>query len=169
MASATTGLSAPHAVLAAGNRLDDAVRGYLTEQGAKRLSKADLWALVMAAMRLRLTAHSMASLPTRVEPHPDDGRLHAALDRQVAELASFYDSLAAKVARPARAGPTAVVPPLPASRISVTALAPCGGAAAYRSDALWVGYHLDHLEAHAASLGEPAERLASMRRRPWWR
>jgi uncharacterized membrane protein YccC len=173
------------AAIAAGTRLDDAVRGYLTEQGSKRLSKADLWALVMAAMRLRLTAHSMASLPIRVEPHADDGRLHAALEHQVADLATFYDGLAAVVAKPARAGiaragtgragpapavaPLPTVAPLPASRISVAALAPCGHAAAYLSDALWVGHHLDHLEAHAANLSEPAERLASLRRRPWWR
>ncbi len=157
------------AAIAAGSRLDDAIRGYLTEQGAKRLSKADLWALVMAAMRLRLTASSMTSLPTRIEPHADDSGLHAALGRQVADLTTFYDGLAAEVARPGRAGSGPVVAPLPASRISVAALAPCGHAAAYRSDALWVGHHLDHLEAHAANLSEPAERLASMRRRPWWR
>jgi len=155
--------------IATGSRLDDAVRGYLTEQGAKRLSKSDLWTLVMAATRLRLTAHSMASLPTRVEPHPDDGGLHAALGRQVAGLATFYDSLAAEVGRPGRTKPAAVVAPVPASRISVAALAPCGQAAAYRSDALWVGHHLDHLEARAGDLSEPAERLASLRRRPWWR
>ncbi len=53
------------AAVAAGGRLEEAVRGYLTEQGSKRLSKADLWILIMAAMRLRLTAHSMASLPGR--------------------------------------------------------------------------------------------------------
>ena len=82
------------AAFAAGSRLDDALRGYLTEQGSKRLSKSDLWALVMAALRLRLTAHSMASPPSRTDPHDDDGGLHAALGRQVAELASFYDSLA---------------------------------------------------------------------------
>jgi uncharacterized membrane protein YccC len=172
------------AAIAAGTRLDDAVRGYLTEQGSKRLSKADLWALVMAAMRLRLTAHSMASLPIRVEPHADHGGLHAALGHQVADLAVFYDGLAALVAKPGRAGaglagpgragpgragPAPAVAPLPASRISVAALAPCGHAAAYLSDALWVGHHLDHLEAHAANLSEPAERLASLRRRPWWR
>ena len=155
--------------MAAGSRLDDAVRGYLTEQGSKRLSKADLWTLVMAAMRLRLTAHSMASLPTRTEPHADDHGLHAALGRQVADLGSFYDGLAAEVARPGRAGPAPAAAPLPASRISIAALSPCGRAAAYWSDALWVGHHLDNLEAHAADLSEPAARLASLRRRRWWR
>jgi hypothetical protein len=34
---------------------------------------------------------------------------------------------------------------------------------------LWVGLHLDHLEAHATGLTEPAAQLASLRRRPWWR
>jgi uncharacterized membrane protein YccC len=156
------------AAIAAGIRLDDAVRGYLTEQGSKRLSKADLWTLVTAAMRLRLTAHSMASLPSRAEPHYDDGGLHAALGREVADLARFYGELAAEVTRPARTGPPHEVP-LPHSRISVGAPSPCGHAAAYRTDALWVGHHLDRLEAHAADLTGPAARLASLRRRPWWR
>jgi uncharacterized membrane protein YccC len=48
--------------IAAGIRLDDALRGFLTEQGAKRVSKQDLWSLVMATMRVRLTAFSMAGL-----------------------------------------------------------------------------------------------------------
>jgi uncharacterized membrane protein YccC len=157
------------AAIAAGSRLDDALRGYLTEQGSKRLSKADLWALVMAAMRLRLTAHSMASLPTRAEPHEDDLGLHAALAGQVTELVGFYDSLATEVARPSRTAPSPAAIPLPRSRISTAALTACGRATAYRADALWVGHHLDHLEAHAVDLGRPAARLASLRRRPWWR
>jgi uncharacterized membrane protein YccC len=157
------------AAIAAGNRLDDALRGYMTEQGSKRLSKADLWDLVMAAMRLRLTGHSMASLPSRAEPHDDDGGLHAAVRRQVAELASFYNSLAAEVGRPSRTGPAPTAVALPHSRIGTTAVEPRASATAYRSDALWVGHHLDHLEAHAADLTGPAERLASLRRRPWWR
>jgi len=43
-------------------RLDDAVRGFLTEQGSKRLAKEDLWTLVNATTRLRQTAHSLATL-----------------------------------------------------------------------------------------------------------
>ena len=54
------------AAASAGIRLDDAVRGFLTEQGSKRLSKDDLWALVNASLRLRLTAHTLAGL--RTEP-----------------------------------------------------------------------------------------------------
>ena len=57
----------PSAALAAASaaiRLDDAVRGFLTEQGSKRLSKEDLWALVNASSRLRLTAYTLAGLRT---------------------------------------------------------------------------------------------------------
>ncbi len=50
------------AAASAGIRLDDAVRGFLTEQGSKRLTKEDLWTLVNASTRLRLTAHSLATL-----------------------------------------------------------------------------------------------------------
>jgi uncharacterized membrane protein YccC len=157
------------AAMASGHRLDDAIRGYLTEQGTKRLSKADLWALVMGAMRLRVTARSMASPPTRTDPRDGDGRLHAALGRQVAELASFYDNLAGEVARPSRTAPAPATVSLPRSRLSAAALAPVGQATAFQPEALWVGLHLDSLAAHAASLIEPAERIASVRRRPWWR
>jgi uncharacterized membrane protein YccC len=154
--------------LLARNRLDDALRGYLTEQGSKRLSKSDLWALVMGATRLQLTAHSMASLPTTPHGHADDGSLHAALRRQVADLSDFYDRLAVEVGRPARGTPPALLA-LPASGIAAATVGPCGAAAAYRADGLWVGHQLDHLQAHSADITGPAERLAAIRRRPWWR
>jgi uncharacterized membrane protein YccC len=157
------------AVIATGNRLDEAVRGYLTEQGSKRLSKPDLWVLFMAAMRLQLTARSMASLPGRPRPHPDDCGLHAALRRQLAGLSGFYDRLATLVDRPAKGAPPPGALALPASGLARATRMPCGDTSAYRSDALWVGHHLDHLEAHVASLTGPAERLAHVRRKPWWR
>jgi len=57
------------AAVSAGLRLDDAVRGLLTEQGSKKLSKEDLWVLVNASTRLRLTAHTLAELrPATPEP-----------------------------------------------------------------------------------------------------
>jgi uncharacterized membrane protein YccC len=158
------------AALAAGNRLDEAVRGYLTEQGSKRLSKADLWILIMAAMRLRLTAHSMASLPAADEGHADDGGLHAALGRQVTGISDIFHRLATQVARPAHDDaprPNSIA--WPASGLASTTRLPCGESLAYRSDALWVGLHLDHLEAHVPNVTGPAQRLAELRRKPWWR
>ena len=156
-------------VIATGNRLDEAVRGYLTEQGSKRMSKADLWVLFMAAMRLQLTARSMASLPGKAQAHGDDCGLHAALRRQLAGLSGFYDRLARLVDRPAEGTPPPGTLALPPSGLSGATRSPCGEGSAYRSDALWVGHHLDHLETHVAKVTGPAERMAQIRRRPWWR
>ena len=160
------------AAVAAGSRLDDAVRGYLTEQGSKRLSKTDLWILIMAAMRLRLTAHSMASLPGRAQEHADDDGLHAALGRQVAGISDIFHRFATQVGKPAlgdRGAPPPSAVPLPASGLASAARSPCGKAPAYRSDALWVGHHLDHLQAHVPKVTGPADRLARLRHMPWWR
>ena len=158
------------AAVAAGTRLDDAMRGYLTEEGSKRLAKADLWTLVIGAMRLRLTAHSLASLPGAA-PHPHDGEPHARLERESADLVGFYDRLAALVAKPSRNGSIPVLGSLPvAGYVPRTAATADGdGPASYRPDALWVGHHLKHLAARSPDLAQPAERLAEVRRRPWWR
>ena len=85
------------AAVTAGLRLDDALRGFLAEQGTKRLSKDDLWRLVMASMRLRLTAHSLAGLRGTAprDGHPDEARTR--LQHRAAELAGFYGQVAAQV------------------------------------------------------------------------
>jgi len=90
------------AAVTAGVRLDEALRGYLAEQGAKRLSKEDLWMLVVATMQLRLTATSLASLQA-LEParHHHPGMARAALEHDMADLAGFYERVAALVGRPA--------------------------------------------------------------------
>ena len=91
------------AAVTAGIRLDEALRGFLAEQGTKHLSKADLWMLVMATMRLRLTAYSLAGLQ---EPpharHQHQGTAYAknVLIRATAELAAFYERIAVLVGRP---------------------------------------------------------------------
>jgi uncharacterized membrane protein YccC len=103
------------AAVTAGIRLDEALRGFLAEQGAKRLSKEELWRLVMATMRLRLTAHSLAGLqgPGTKAPgprtHRGTGPARTALARAAADLAGFYDRVAVLVGRPARGE---VVPPV---------------------------------------------------------
>ena len=56
------------AAATAGGRLDDALRGYLAEQGTKRVPKEELWRLVMASVRLRLTANSLAGIRGRGAP-----------------------------------------------------------------------------------------------------
>jgi uncharacterized membrane protein YccC len=92
------------AAVTAGIRLDEALRGFLAEQGAKRLSKEDMWMLVMATMRLRLTAYSLAGLeaPDAVKHGSHRGTVHvrAALSEATADLAGFYERVASLVGRP---------------------------------------------------------------------
>ena len=92
------------AAVTAGIRLDEALRGFLAEQGTKRVSKEDLWMLVMASMRLRLTAYSLAGLqePEHVRQHKHRGTAYAraALAHATADLTGFYERVAAMVGRP---------------------------------------------------------------------
>ena len=93
------------AAVTAGIRLDEALRGFLAEQGAKRVSKEDLWMLVMASMRLRLTAYSLAGLqaPEHLRQHKQHGMAYAraALAHATADLTDFYERVAVLVGRPA--------------------------------------------------------------------
>jgi uncharacterized membrane protein YccC len=170
------------AAVAAEIRLDDALRGYLAEQGTKRMPKEDLWSLVMATMRLRLTAHSLAGLRGHGPPHEAtarDGRdsragptdpVKAALTRQAAELADFYERVAVEVGPPRRDEPALVDTPefddvdQPGATESGRA-----GEAHFHPRAVWVREHLRHLGAHAQAITAPAERVAEQRRVPWWR
>jgi hypothetical protein len=185
------------AAVTAGIRLDEALRGYLVEQGAKRLSKEDLWTLVVATKQLRLTATSLASLqalaPAR-RLHPSADRARAALEHDMASLAGFYERAAALVGRPApRAavlpvsvpalvgldGPSGAVLPGQAGDDNGTS-GPGGGGQAYRAQLLrvinaphphllWVEECLLHLSSHANAITRPAVDLAGQRRLPWWR
>jgi len=178
----------------AGLRLDDAVRGFLTDQGSKRLSKEDLWTLVNASTRLRLTAHTLAGLRTAA-PAPGEGPGGACLPmtgsadyagapactglRSAAVgLAGFYGAVADEVSRP---GPGELAPvALPAMTGPAVPRHQAGGGAGTEGVAspadelphphlLWVQEHLHHLSASAQTVAEPALRMAEIRRRPWWR
>ena len=99
----------------AGIRLDDAVRGFLTEQGSKRLTKEDLWTLVNASMRLRLTAHTLAGLRIAIVPDSSPGAACLPLEGSqeyagapacvtlrsaAAGIAGFYDAVAEEMRHP---------------------------------------------------------------------
>jgi Fusaric acid resistance protein-like len=104
----------------AGIRLDDAVRGFLTEQGSKKLSKEDLWTMVNASMRLRLTAYTLAGLrpdvtapglppggaclPLAGSDEYGDTPACVALRSEASSLAGFYDEVAGEVGRSSLAG-----------------------------------------------------------------
>jgi uncharacterized membrane protein YccC len=171
------------AAVAASSRVDEALRGYLTEQGTKRLANDDLWSLVIASTRLRLTAYSVASLPVGQlapadgpasrngdEPPGGDGAAVSAFQHEAAELAAFYDQVAVQV------GPPSHQPPAPLTVPDLTGPGfPLGVACAentppdYQPDMLWVGEYLYHLAGHNEAIPAPAEKVARARQRPWWR
>jgi hypothetical protein len=104
------------ATIAAGIRLDDALRLFLAEQGTKRVRKEDLWTLVMGTMRLRLTANSVADLRGRGagDGAAADGQAGPALKtlrQRTADLAGFYERVADEVGAPRGETPAPVVVP----------------------------------------------------------
>jgi uncharacterized membrane protein YccC len=154
---------------AAGVRLDDAMRGYLTEQGSKRISNADLWTLATAATRLRLVANSLASLPGEALPsgrRAGQRNVHALLSKEARQLSAFYDGVATEVGRPGHARTS---PPVVPSFGELSEQQTPDGVPGYAPEALWVSHHLAHLNSHSEEVAEPAERMARLRRTSWWR
>ncbi len=183
------------AAVTAGIRLDEALRGFLAEQGAKRLSKKDLWMLVMATTRLRLTAYSLAGLQApesaRHVTHHEIAYVRSALARAAADLTGFYDRIAVLVGRPvARQVLLPVTVPAFVSLNGKGGTVLLGGpeeteaieaeeaqgtdlirviTAPHHPHLLWVSEHLQHLSSHAAGITDPASHVAEQRRLPWWR
>jgi uncharacterized membrane protein YccC len=147
------------AAVTAGIRLDEALRGYLAEQGNKRVSKDDLWTLVMGTTRLRQTAYSVAALrsPTATAARgPEQDRL----THNAADLAQFYDEVAQLV------GPPIAKQVLAPIRLPELDDEP---GAHLHHDMFWIREHLSHLGSHAYTIPEPASHVAEQRRIPWWR
>jgi uncharacterized membrane protein YccC len=157
--------SAPDAGVAAvtaGMRVDDALRAFLAEQGAKRVSKQDLWRLVGAALRLRLTANSMSSLAMFEREHAP---ARAELSAAAGDLAGWYDRVATQVGRPSRNGEPALL-----DAPTIPAVDGLDSATKNRCvSILWVHEHLQHLVQHAPVVIEPSLHVAQQRRIPWWR
>jgi uncharacterized membrane protein YccC len=151
------------AAVAAGNRLDEALRLFLSEQGTKRASKHDLWSLVMATLRLRLTAHSLTGLRAYCAPMGEDGNAGPvrSLRDLSSELADFYQRIAVLVGPPGHDPPAAVAAPV----LSADGAAP----PIFGPHPLWVREHLEDLGQHAGDITVPAEHVAQLRRVPWWR
>jgi hypothetical protein len=144
-------------VLAAADRLDGALRGFLAEQGSKRVPKQVLWRLAGGALRLRLSAQALALAPPAARPVGDrDAR--TVLDEAV-RIAGRYDELAARVGRT----PATVAQELAHLHIDDDTR---GGL--HDGRALWADQHLVHLARDLIELSQPAELLASVRSRPWW-
>ncbi|HEY4450876.1 MAG TPA: FUSC family protein [Solirubrobacteraceae bacterium] len=145
--------------LAASLRLDDALRGYMAEQGSKRVAPAELWRLVGGSLRLRLTAQAVAELPR----DPIELRsAREAIDRRTQTLVVWYDDLAALLDRPGGRPAGSLDPPSFGEQDTVDS-------ASGSHYGVWLCEHLDHLAEHLAELVQPALRVAELRRAPWWR
>jgi hypothetical protein len=145
------------AALSSGRRLDEALRGFLAEQGGKHIELPELWRLVGGAMRLRLTAYSIAALS---QDSTLAGSSQDALLRRAGTLAAWFERLAAMVGR----RPQAALQTGPAFGPDEVVDASSGS-----HYAVWLCEHLDHLAEHLSELLAPANLLAQARRRPWWR
>ncbi|WP_410617126.1 FUSC family protein [Amycolatopsis sp. lyj-109] len=152
---------APAAATAAGARLDDALRGFLGEQGAKHVPKPLLWRLVTGTVRARLTAHSLAGLPN---PHVEPDPFRRLLGEQAGQLAAWYDHLASRLDRTDHGDVPMLAPPAFPELLEQP-----GASVRDLACALWVHEHIKHIAARLAELVEPAGVVAAQRHRPWWR
>jgi len=143
----------------AGLRLDEALRGFLAEQGTKHIAKQDLWRLVGGSLRLRLTAHAVAEMPGDAAGL-DEAR--AVLERRTATLTSWYEELAEQVGKPDHRAVSELEPP----SLAAAGVVDSSSGSYY---GVWLCEHLDHLSEHLGELAGPAAAVAKIRSRPWWR
>jgi uncharacterized membrane protein YccC len=146
------------ATITAASRLDEALRGFLAEQGSKHMQPRELWRLVGGSLRLRLTARSIAELPR--DP-AGIGAARDALRSRTNTLAGWYEGLAELVGKPEDPSVVALGAPVFGPEQVV-------GPSSRSQYGIWLYEHLDHLSEHLDELVAPATRIAEVRRRPWW-
>jgi len=148
----------------AGLRLDDALRGFLAEQGTKSVPKEDLWRLVAGTIRLRLTGLSLAGLPSPdAEPDPASRALGAQAER----LTGWFDEVADHLGPPDGRAYTPVEVPAPESlELARSAL---DASDENLACTLWVEQHLGHIVPYLDGLAGPVDKIAQRRRTRWWR
>jgi uncharacterized membrane protein YccC len=152
----------PHgpAALTASQRLDEAVRGLLAEQGTKHLSREELWRLVGGTLRLRLTAHSIADLPRACADHAQS---LDAIKTRADPLVHWYRQLALTVGDRGHGRELA-----PLSRLEKRPNPEPDQGVTSRT-AVWLCEYLDHLAENTDGLVSPANHLVDVRGQPWWR
>jgi uncharacterized membrane protein YccC len=170
---------------AAGSRLDDALRQYLADKGAKVVSLESVAALANGATRLRLAGMAIATLPTLT---PDgsgsvgsDGRAGGdgngrlaepinVLTNRAEEVTSWYAALADGFDH------TATLPDVRPSgesflQVVLPAVDRCGDAdlATRAEQLLWSGQYLGDVSQLRSHLVEPSAQVIAARSRSWWR
>ncbi len=138
------------------DRLEDAVRGMLAEQGTKHVPKEQVWLLVAGTLRLRQSAQALArfAVPTRV---PDPTREE--LVREAVEIAGRCDDLSTTLGRPL---PTVAreLAALPAGAVSTPAGSP--------PIAVLVRHLLGHVRQGVEDMMAPAHAVGTRRAAAWW-
>jgi hypothetical protein len=167
-----------HLATAAGDRLDEALRQYLAERGAKRVPLEGVASLANGAARVRLAGTAIKRLqldePDGLPPVAVEGALDGPatlLARRAEDVASWYASLAAAFARPGNPLPSDGHSPTDASFLEVVlpVVETCDdGQRAQAERLLWSGQYLGDVDRLRADLLEPARQIAAARSRPWW-
>lgn len=165
---------------AAGNRLDDALRQYLAEQGAKHVPLESVTALANGATRLRLAGTAIARLqdsaPQGIVVAPDDDRLDqpaAVLTRRADEVTGWYSALADRFGN--RGGDLPVLNGTASGDSFLDVVLPavdsCGDPdrALRAEQLLWSGQYLGDVDQLRADLLEPAGQVGAAQSRSWWR
>ena len=164
--------------MAAGERLDEALRQYLAERGSKSASLESVVALANGAARLRLAGSAIKHLQLSAgQPVPAAG--HGVLDGSAAvllqrteDVSKWYDVLADGFARAGNGLPEPSAAPPAASFLDVVlpAVDHCadGSCAEQAERLLWSGQYLGDVDQLRADLLEPARQVVAAEARPWW-
>jgi uncharacterized membrane protein YccC len=165
------------AATAAGNRLDDALRQYLAEQGSKQVPLQSITALANGASRLRFAGTAIAELqqtaPDRRVAVAADGLQPAlaVLDRRAERVTDWYAALADGFT-----GRALTLPPPDSDRsesfldVVLPAVDRCGDSdrATRAEQLLWSGQYLGDVDRLRGDLIAPAEQVSAVRARAWW-
>ncbi len=165
--------------IAAGDRLDEALRQYLAERGTKRVPLESVAALANGAARVRLAGTAIKRLQL---DHSDGLPLAAVqgvldqpasvLARRAEDVAHWYQGLAAAFSHPGNPLPSDGHTPGADSFLDVVlpVVDACDdGQRAQAERLLWSGQYLGDVDQLRRDLLEPAAQVTAVQAHPWWR
>jgi uncharacterized membrane protein YccC len=165
------------AAMAAGRRLDDALRQYLTEHGEKQVPLASVARLANGAGRVRLAGTAIKHLHLAAaddhSAHDDLQRPGELLTARAHRVAVWYEALAdGFVDRHAPLpGADSVRPDGSFLELLLPAVGthPDRAAATHAEQLLWSGQYVGDVDQLREYLVEPSAQVVAARQRPWWR
>jgi uncharacterized membrane protein YccC len=162
---------------AASLRLDDALRQYLAERGAKHVQLEGITALANGATRLRLAGSAVIGLAAYREAAPAvadpalDGPI-AALRGRTNNITSWYAELADVLDGVRDSAPTVTDDSPDESFLDIVlpAVDRCGDPdrAAWAERLLWSGQYVGDVSQVRPGLIAPANEVGVRRKMPWW-